>query len=179
MKLLVFAASNSKTSINRQLVNCAAERFKSIGEDVLVETIDLIDYEIPLYRPDRETDNGIPQPAHDFVQKIAAADALLISFAEHNGLYAAVYKNLTDWASRIDRNIYQDKPMVLMATSPGGRGGASVLKVASESAPRFGMDVKATVSVPRFNENFDVESGTLTSPELVEELDEALKLLAS
>gem|GEM_PF-3746323 len=32
--------------------------------------------------------------AHDFLAKLESADALVISFAEHNGSYSAAYKNL-------------------------------------------------------------------------------------
>ena len=97
--------------------------------------------------------------------------------AEHNGLYTAAYKNLFDWASRIDQKVYQQKPMVLLATSPGGRGASNVLKIASESAPHFGMDVKATVSIPSFQDNFDVEKQELTNPDLITQIDHALQSL--
>ncbi len=51
-----------------------------------VETIDLNDYEMPIYSIDRQNDGGIPQLAHDFFDKIGEADAVLISFAEHKRL---------------------------------------------------------------------------------------------
>ena len=178
MKILTFAASNHKASINKQLVQYAANRFKeTMMQEATIELIDLIDYELPLFRQDREADDGIPEQAKDFFARIGAADAIIVSFAEHNGLYNAAYKNLFDWASRIDQKVYQEKPMVLMATSPGGRGGANVLKTAVESAPHFGMDVKGSVSVPKFQENFDSEAGELTNAELVAKVDEVLSCL--
>ncbi|MFK7737885.1 MAG: NADPH-dependent FMN reductase [Pirellulaceae bacterium] len=175
MKVLAFAASNSKTSINKRLVSFVASRFQStIEPNASVEVLDLIDYELPLYRPDREAEAGIPEQAQDFFGKIGSADAIIVSFAEHNGSYTAAYKNLFDWASRINQKVYQGKLMVLLATSPGGRGASNVLKIAAESAPHFGMDVKGTVSVPSFQDNFDLETGELTNPELVALVDEAL-----
>ncbi len=178
MKILAFAASNSKTSINKLLVEYVSLRLKStLVADATIDLIDLIDYELPLYRPDRESGGGIPEEAQDFFARIGAADAVIVSFAEHNGLYAAVYKNLFDWTSRIDQKVYQNKPMVLLASSPGGRGAANVLKIAVESAPYFGMDVKGTVSVPSFQDNFDSAAGELTNVELVSKVDEALKVL--
>lgn len=178
MKLFAFAASNSKTSINRKLVLYAADRLSSLAEqDVETESIELFDYELPLYRPDREAESGIPELANDFFQKIGSADAVMVSFAEHNGLYTAAYKNLFDWASRIDQKVYQNKPMVLLSTSPGGRGAANVLSIAKESAPHFGMDVKATVSIPSFQDNFDADAGVLTNDELAAEVDQAVKSL--
>lgn len=162
MRLLAFAASNSSKSINRQLVRYAA----SLVEGADIDDLDIHDFEMPLYRSDREEESGIPQPAHDFLARIGQADAIIISFAEHNGNYTAAFKNLFDWCSRLGRDIWQSKPMVLLSTSPGGRGGKSVMEIASEAAPRFGGEVVGTLSVPSFGESFDAEAGTLSDPDL-------------
>ena len=133
MKVLAFAASSSRTSINKALVSYAGQMLVGgIIENAEVEVIDLNDYEMPLYSVDREKESGIPELAHQFYQKIGEADALLISFAEHNSLYTVAYKNLFDWASRITKQFYQDKPAVLLATSPGGRGAKTVLEFPSK-----------------------------------------------
>ena len=142
MKILAFAGSNSKTSINKQLVEAAITQLKNgLFPDVEAEVLDLNDFEMPLYRPDREEDSGIPEEAKNFYQKIGEADALIISFAEHNGSYVAAYKNLFDWTSRIDMKVYQDKPTLLMSSSPGKGAAATILRLAAESAPYFGMDL--------------------------------------
>ena len=178
MKILAFAASNSKTSINKQLVQSAISQLKnSILPDVEVELIDLNDYEMPIYRPDRETDDGIPEQAQRFYQKIGEADAVLISFAEHNGYYTSAYKNLFDWTSRINSKVYQDKAAVLLSSSPGKGGAASALNSAVVSASYFGMDIKGSLSVPSFYENFDMEKGEISNPELRETLGQLLKQL--
>lgn len=173
MKLLAFAASNSKKSINKQLVSYAA----SLVEGAEVEVLDLNDYELPLYSADREAELGKPELALAFVAKIAASDAVMISFAEHNGSYSAAYKNLFDWSSRIVPKVFQDKPMVLLATSPGARGGASVLAAATGSAPYFAGHVKASLAVPSFHENFDVERGELRNAGLKAQLTDAVNRL--
>ena len=171
MKLLAFAASNSTTSINKKLVQYASSQLKEgILPDIDVELIDLNDYEMAIYSPEREESGGIPEQATSFYQKIGEADVLLISFAEHNGYYTSAYKNLFDWTSRIDTKVYQDKPMVLMATSPGKGGAANALKTAVESAPYFGMDVKGSISIPAFYDNFDMAKGELSNAELREQL---------
>jgi chromate reductase, NAD(P)H dehydrogenase (quinone) len=173
MKLLAFAASNSRKSINRQLVAYAA----SLVEGAEIEVLDLNDYEMPLFSEDRERELGHPEPARAFMAKVAASDAVMISFAEHNGSYSAAYKNLFDWSSRIGPKVFQDKPMVMLSTSPGARGGASVLAAATGSAPRFAGHVKASLSIPSFYENFDVEHGTLKNEELNTKLIEAVSSL--
>lgn len=166
MKLLAFAASSSKKSINKRLVTYAC----SLMEDAEVEILDLNDYELPLFSVDREEELGQPKLAHDFLLKIESCDALVISFAEHNGSYSVAYKNLFDWCSRIRKEIFSNKPVVLLSTSPGARGGASVLALATASLPRFSALLKGTLSVPSFYENFDVEQGMLKNSELNEKL---------
>jgi len=166
MKILAFAASNSTQSINRQLLSFAS----TLIEGAEIETLDINDYEMPLYSSDRETAQGIPEEAHRFYHKIGSADALLISFAEHNGSYTAAYKNLYDWASRINPKVYQNKPTVMLSTSPGARGGAGVLAAAVNSAPFFGADLRASMSVPSFYDNFDAEKQRLRDGDLLETL---------
>lgn len=173
MKILTFAATNHKQSINKQLLQQAAGYLV----DEQVEWLDINDYPLPIYSQDLEEVDGIPQAARDFLQQIAAADALLISFAEHNGGYTVAYKNLFDWASRELRKVYQDKPIVMLATSPGPGGAKNVLATAETAAPIFGGKVLATVSVPSFYDHFDVEKGQLTNPELTAQLQEAVSLL--
>ena len=170
MKILSFPASNSRHSINRELLKYA-ERFLD-GCDI--EHLDINDYEMPIYSIDREHDTGIPEQARQFLRKISEADGLLIGFAEHNGNYTAAFKNLSDWCSRVDRNIYQHKKMVLLATSPGMNGAGTVLEMAKTSVPFFGGEVVASLSVPNFNDNFDSETGELTHKVLAGKLADAV-----
>lgn len=170
MKLLAFAASSSRKSINDQLVRYAA----SLIEDAETEFLDINDYEMPLFSVDREQELGIPDLAQRFYNKIGQADALLISFAEHNGSFTAAYKNLYDWTSRINSKVFQEKPVVMLSTSPGGRGGAGVLAVAVKTAGHFGGHVKASLSIPDFYKNFDVENKRISNPEIQTSLENAL-----
>lgn len=172
MKILTFAASNSKNSINQQLVSYAANM---VNADI--DIIDINDYEMPIYSIDREQKSGIPALAHEFFNKISEADAVLISFAEHNGSYTAAYKNIFDWTSRINMKVYQEKPTVLLATSPGPGGAQSVLAAAVNSAPFFGMDVKGSLSVPSFFDNFDTENGQVSNLEINNQLETILSSL--
>lgn len=173
MKILSFAASNSRHSINRKLLDYT----ESLLTDFEIEHLDLNDYEMPIYSIDREHESGIPDLAKQFIHTIGEADALLISFAEHNGNYTAAFKNLFDWCSRLDRNIYQHKPMLLLATSPGQGGGSNVLSIAENSVPFFSGTVVGTLSIPSFNENFDVERGLLVNETLAHQLSELTERL--
>ena len=173
MKVTCFAASSSRRSINKQLVTYVA----GLIDNADVEILDLNDYELPLFSVDREAELGQPALAQAFLDKIHASDALVISFAEHNGCYSAAYKNLYDWVSRIQPKVYSDKRMLLLSTSPGGRGGKSVMELALAQLPRFGGEVRASVSVPSFEENFDSARGVLTNTELVRDIRCAIEEL--
>lgn len=173
MKVIAFAASNSKKSINKQLVTFAA----SLLNDAQVEVLDLNDYELPLFSVDKEQELGQPPLAQDFFARIGACDALIISYAEHNGSYTAAYKNLFDWCSRINQKLFQNKPLVLLATSPGAGGAANVLAAAVKSAPFFNGDLKASLSIPSFYQNFDVDKGCLNNADIEGNLISALRAL--
>lgn len=178
MKLLAFAATTSTQSINRKVVDYATNLLtEGLIDNVTVETIDLNDFEMPIYSSDRENDGGVPQLAHDFFNAIGAADAVLISFAEHNGFYTAAYKNLFDWTSRLDMKVYQGKPTVFFSTSVGPGGGANVLNTAVMSGHFFGYDVKASLSIPSFHDNFDATSGSISNRDLDAQFRAALTTL--
>lgn len=163
MKILAFAASSSQSSINKKLAIYAAQ----LVENADVEIVDLNDFELPLFSEDKEKALGKPKLAQNFLNKILASDAVVISFAEHNGSYTAAYKNLFDWCSRINPKVFQNKALILLATSPGKGGASSVLNTAVTSAPYFNGVVKGSLSVPSFYDNFDLQKGVL--------IDESLK----
>ncbi|REH01823.1 NADPH-dependent FMN reductase [Flavobacterium aquicola] len=171
MKIIAFAGSPSKNSINKKLAAYASSLF----ENAQVEVLDLNDYEMPLFSVDKETVLGQHTLAKAFLDKIATADFLVVSLAENNGNYSAAFKNTIDWCSRINAKIFQEKPMLLMATSPGARGGASVLEIAKNNFPRFNAEIKAVFSLPSFNDNFDVERGKISNEELNNQLKEIIK----
>ena len=168
MKIIAFAGSNSQHSINKKLATYAASLFENAEVDVL----DLNDFKMPLFSVDIEKEIGQHPLAKAFLDKIASADILVVSLAEHNGNYSAAFKNIFDWCSRINGKVFQEKPMLLMATSPGGRGGASVLEIAKNAFPRFGTSINLTFSLPSFNDNFDDEKGRISNEELDKQLRE-------
>lgn len=149
-KVITIAGSNSQNSINKMLIEYTA----TLLEDVEILNIDLNDYVLPIYGFDYEAENGIPTAVKRLDEIIGSADAFIISLAEHNGSYAAVFKNIIDWLSRIDIKIWKEKPMLLMATSPGGRGGATIMQSACSYFPFLGAKIIETYSLPSFYDNF-------------------------
>lgn len=158
MKILAFGASNYSQSINQKLALYIASQFKNSE----VETLDLNDYEMPIYSIDREIETGIPSIANDFTRKIDNADLVIISLAEYNGTYSVAFKNIFDWISRIpNRKAFNNKKIFLAATSPGKRGASTVLESAKIVFPFQGGDIVADYSLPFFDRNFIEKEGIL------------------
>ena len=170
-KILAFAGSNSSDSINKQLATYAS----GLVKDAEVTILDLNDFELPMYSKDLEDENGIPENAKKFYNHIKNSDGLVISLAEYNGAYTSVFKNLFDWLSRNENMFFSKKPMLLMSTSPGGRGGASVSAMAHSRFPYHDANIVAEFSLPLFNDKF--EGGKITDKEFDAKLKEAVELL--
>lgn len=171
-KIITFAGSNSKNSINKNLAIYAS----SLVDNVEVTVLDLNDFELPIYGIDYENKNGIPNKVHKFLEQIKSSDGIILSLAEHNGAYASVFKNIFDWMSRIDGKFWSNKPMLLMATSPGGRGGATVLEMAKDRFQYMGGNIVGSFSLPSFNDNFSDRK--ITNEELNNQLLEEVQQLA-
>ena len=171
--VVAFGASSSANSINRTLALYAASQIK----DVEVVALDLNAYEMPIYSQDRENESGIPQLALDFLKQIGEADGVIVSLAEHNGAYSAAFKNILDWASRARKkmDVWQNKPMLLMATSPGGRGGATVHGLAKSLFPHMAAKISGEMILPGYYDNFDVKKG-ITNSTLQSDFEKALTL---
>lgn len=178
MKIVSFGASYSRTSINRQWAQFVGQRIaNAVPAEAVVHSLDLNHYDLPLYTVEREEEIGIPEAAHRFVADLLSADLVVVSLAEYNGSYTAGFKNLFDWASRVELKFFGGKPVVVTSTAPGPRGGLTVLQTAVERFPRHGAQVFAGPALPQFKIHFDRSADALLSEEWQNQLDEALKPL--
>lgn len=169
MKILAFAGSSSKNSINKKFINSVSKYYKE-KEDV-IELIDINSYEMPLFSEDREAELGSPAEALAFAAKLDWADLILISLAEHNGNYPAAYKNLYDWTSRIKgRKLFNGKAVFLVSTSEGSRGAQSIMDIALARMPKDGANILEHFSLPEFSKNFE-ESKGVSNPLLRSQLE--------
>lgn len=168
-KILAFAGTNSKLSINKQLVTYAS----SLIKEHKIEIIDLNDFELPVFSIDLEKEKGFPENALRFSELIKNSKGVILSLAEHNGTYTAAFKNLFDWLSRIEAKTWQHKPMLLMSATPGGRGGQGVLAAALDRFPRHDSNIVSTFSLPNFHDNF--ESGEIIDEELIIKFKEVVR----
>lgn len=173
-KVVAFGASSSRNSINRTLATFTADQLNN----TVVKVLDLNNFEMPIFSVDRENKSGIHELAQQFKLEILDADGVVISFAEHNGAYSAAFKNIYDWVSRINNDVWESKPLFLLATSPGGRGGKSVLELAYARFSRGYKNTIVTFSLPEFGKNFSKESGIINDA-LKQEFTEKLASFSS
>ena len=165
-KILTFGASSSVNSINKTFANYSSKQIPNSRTNLL----DLNDFEMPIFSIDKQKDTGIPQAAMVFKKHISNSDAIIISFAEHNGSYTAAFKNILDWVSRIERIVWCGKPMFLISASDGERGAKLVLETAFNRIKRENSETLFKFSLKNFHSTFDPEKGILDA-----ELNKAYK----
>lgn len=173
IKLLAIGASNSAESINKKFAGYTAR----LIENADVNLVDLNDFPLPIYGIDLEKEKGIPENAKRFSELIKNSDGIVLSLAEHNSNFSTAFKNLTDWMSRMEGKTWQQKNILLLSTSPGGRGGASVMQIALNNLPFAGAEITSHFSLPKFYENL-TDSG-IVDAELKTKFEEALTVFTA
>jgi len=125
-KILVFAGSTRKESLNKRLARAAADRARTLGATVTL--IDLGDYSMPIYDGDLEDSEGLPDTVVRLKTIMKEHDGWLIACPEYNSSITAVLKNTIDWCSRPAEGeamlaAFSGKVVGLLAASPGALGG--------------------------------------------------------
>jgi len=158
--IVTIGGSNSKNSINKQL----AEYTGGLLKNVALTKVDLNSFKMPLFSVDIENEQGFSKGVVDLNEVFVHADGFILSLAEHNGAYSAAFKNAFDWLSRIEGKLWRNKPMILLSSSPGGRGGQSVLEIALNRFPHMGGNIIGSMTFPSFYDNF--KEGKIANSEL-------------
>lgn len=164
IKILAFAGSNRRDSLNKRLARLAARHAEVAGAEVCV--LDLADYPMPLYDGDLEAESGPPPTAFQLRELIAAHDGVLIASPEYNNSLPALLKNTLDWVSRTPRvsgsNPFAGKPAALLAASPGSLGGLRGLDHLRRVLDTLGMLVLPGVAaIPAADRAFDADGALL------------------
>ena len=174
MKILVFAGSTRRDSLNRKLALAAARRLEQAGLEVTLA--DLRDYPMPMYDGDIEA-AGMPAEARAFRELLKQHDAFVIASPEYNGSFSALLKNAIDWTSRRllqderPGTVFRGKVAAVLSASPGPNGGRRGLRHIGELLQMLGMEVlPVQVSIASAAEAFD-EDGGLKRPEDAAALD--------
>ncbi|MXQ09494.1 NADPH-dependent FMN reductase [Alphaproteobacteria bacterium GH1-50] len=85
---------------------------------------ELADIRFPLFDADLQDRDGVPAEVQALAQRIAEADAVVISTPEYNQSLSGVLKNALDWISRTPTKPWADKPVAITAAAAGRSGGA-------------------------------------------------------
>ena len=121
IRLLAFAASLRRGSLNRELIGVAAAIAREKGAQV--DLAEFREFDMPLYNADLQESSGFPPGAAEFKRRIDAADGLLIASPEYNYSLPGTLKNAIDWISRQRPVPLRGKTALLLAASGGPIGG--------------------------------------------------------
>lgn len=131
VRLLAFAASTRKSSVNRRLITRLAHL---AGEsDAEITLLDLNDFPMPLYDGDSEEVSGRPASADHLQALFASHQGLLLATPEYNGFFSPLLKNTFDWLSRpatdgqSGMDALRGMPVGIVSASPGAMGGMRAL----------------------------------------------------
>ncbi len=121
LRLLAFAASLRRGSVNRKLLAQAVEIVRADGAEVHVA--EFAEFDMPLFNADLQEASGFPAGAEEVARRVRAADGMLIASPEYNFSLPGTLKNAIDWVSRMRPVPFRGKSAFLMAASRGMVGG--------------------------------------------------------
>ncbi len=181
VKVLVFAGSLQRDSVNKKLAIEAAYFAKEGGASVKV--INLEDYIAPIYDADIEKKEKMTANARKLRDLMIQNQVIIIASPEYNGSVSAALKNAIDWASRSEQGVpsreaFKGKRFVIISASPGLSGGARGLNHLRDILHNLGAFVmEQQVNIPdaynAFNGNGHLKNVS-TRNDLKHLIDESL-----
>ena len=121
VRLLAFAASLRRGSVNRRLIANAVHVAREHGADV--DAAEFAEFDMPLFNHDVQEATGFPAGAQELARRVQAADGMLIASPEYNYSLPGTLKNAIDWVSRMKPMPFRGRTAFLMAASGGLIGG--------------------------------------------------------
>ena len=172
IRVLVFAASLRRASLNQRLAELAATVVEEQGGTA--DRAAMADFDCPSYDGDVEQEHGVPTGAQHLRDRLVAADALIIASPEYNASMPGCLKNAIDWVSRIRPQPFNGRQGMLLSASPsmaGGNRGLWSLRVPLE---HLGARVYPDMfSLAQAHEAFD-PAGRITSTVLQERFQQTI-----
>lgn len=176
-RILAFAGSARRESLNRRLLHVAVQAARDNGAEVTV--LDLNEFSMPLYHGDLEDAEGMPEAAKRLVRLITEHPALLIASPEYNSYFAPLLKNTIDWCTRADDNPFEGKVAAIISASPGQYGGVRSATHLRALLLHLGCHiVPAQCNLPRAHEAFD-EHGALKDARALKNVRAVVRDLAT
>ncbi|HTS88082.1 MAG TPA: NAD(P)H-dependent oxidoreductase [Gemmatimonadales bacterium] len=173
LRLLAFAASLRRESINRRLIRVAVEVARSQGAEV--DLADFREFEMPLYDGDLQERSGMPPGALELRRRLEGAQGILLASPEYNYSLPGTLKNAIDWMSRMRPVPLRGKSAFLLAASGGQIGGIRGLWQLRIPLEGLGVFVHPDMyTLPHGREAFR-EDGSLVDPTRQERLEVLMK----
>ena len=166
-KILVFAGSLRRDSLNKKLARVGADAVRAAGAEATL--IDLADLPMPLYDGDLEKEKGLPENVQRFKRLMMEHPGFLIASPEYNTSIPGVLKNAIDWASRSEAGeaplrCFDGKVVALLSASPGAFGGMrGLMTVRAILGGIKALVIPDQLAVPKAHEAFDAD-GKLKDP---------------
>jgi NAD(P)H-dependent FMN reductase len=121
VRILAFAASLRKGSLNRRLLELSASIAREAGAEVDIAAFR--EFEMPMYDADVDREQGLPPGGLELASRLKTADALLLTVPEYNYSIPGTLKNAIDWVSRVRPMPWRGKSVYLMSAAPSPMGG--------------------------------------------------------
>ena len=169
-KILAFAGSLRRNSLNKRVLNIAVEGARKAGGTVTV--IDLADLPMAVYNADDHETNGFDANALRFQDILKEHDGLLIASPEYNASLPGGLKNAIDWASRKSDKfamgeVFKGKVAAMITASPGSFGGIRCLSHLRGVLSILGINVlPSEIAVTFAGDKFEGDSTEMTDEKM-------------
>lgn len=183
-KILAFAGSAREASLNKYLVQVAAQGAKNAGAQVTY--LDFRDLPLPLYDQDLEEREGLPENVLKLKTLMKEHQGFLIASPEYNSSVTPLLKNAIDWASRpepgeppLALTCFKNKVAAILSTSPGGLGGLRGLVHLRSILGNIGvLVIPQQKTIPNAFQVFN-EQGQIQDPDLQADVEQIGAQLAT
>lgn len=154
MKVIGFTEGSSNFSIADPLVVYALSLFGLME----TENVNLSELHVPDYSRNLAEVSAIPAHLKILSEKVTKANLLVIALTDQGEADHAIFNNVYAWLSHIsNRNVFAQKPILLLTTALGNDTGEVVLATGIEKFTQGGSEVWDTYSLPNFKAHWDAD----------------------
>lgn len=175
-KILAFAGSLRRHSLNKRIVKVAAAGAEKAG--AAVTYLDLNDVPMPVYNADDQIEFGFSEHTLRMQGLLHSHDGLLIATPSYNGSLPAALKNVIDWCSRENEvyrktDVFPGKVAAIISASPGSLGGVRALGHLRDVLSSVKVQVLPTeIAVPFAAKRFDGNGTEMIDEQMKQSLEQ-------
>jgi azobenzene reductase len=147
-RVVAVSGSRRDGSYTRSALWYALDAAAESGDEVTVDYIDLGAADLPLYHPDIDEQGDSPE----LMERMRAADGVLIGSPVYHGSYSSTFRNFHDYCSFDE---FEDTVVGLLATAGGGTYSTTLDHMRSTVRGVHGWVVPHQVGVRKAYDNLD------------------------